>query len=503
MGEIPVCEPDGPAVELRGELRPSDAKRYFVLPFEVRPGTARIDVSYEWHPLPPIPPPGPLNQTVLDLGLWDEHGYRSAEGFRGWSGSRHRDVFVQGDEAQRGYRPGPIGPGVWHVELGIGAVGPTGASWHVSVRASRGPETFPKPPKPVNRHHVARAHPGWYHGDFHVHAWHSSEGGPEPLQVAQLARAAHLDFIPITEYVVGHHWGQYGDVQEQNPDLLFWPGREIITYFGHVQSLGETPGFIEFRHGFEDIHIRDIQAAVRAAGALFGVNHPTTFPGPLFSAMCRGCAFELVDQIDWNAVDTIEVLTGEALVDPRQLQFPPLPMGGRIPNPFFGLAVDLWEGLLNRGHKITAVCGSDDKSGMGYGTCVTALYASELSRAGVVEAIRAGRAYVRARGVEHSPALEMSVHAEGQPAGTFGSVLAAAAAELQVTVTGGRGQCLRVIRNSQELGTVPITADPFAFTTVVDRGPNEGLLGTWCRIETFDRRGLTTIGNPFFLRTAE
>ena len=70
-----------------------------------------------------------------------------------------------------------------------------------------------------------------------------------------------------------------------------------MTYFGHVQSLGETPGFVEYRHGFEDVTVRDIQAGVRAAGALFGVNHPTTFPGPLFRAFCRGCAFDLGDEI--------------------------------------------------------------------------------------------------------------------------------------------------------------------------------------------------------------
>jgi len=304
--------------------------------------------------------------------------------------------------------------------------------------------------------------------------------------------------------VVGHHWAQYGAVQRANPDLVIWPGREIVTYFGHVQSLGETPGFIEFRHGFEDVNIRAIQAEVRSRGALFGVNHPTTFPGPLFRNLCRGCEFELGDDIDWDAVDTIEILTGEALVSPREYHLPDV--GARVTNPFFGAAIDLWESLLNRGHKITAVCGSDDKLGPKLGTCATAVFASELSRPAVIDAIRAGRAYVRARGVAHSPSLEMDVEVAGQDPGTFGSAMvldgAGASARLTVTVGGARGQSLRLVRNAEDLVIVPVDADPFRHTFTVARVPGEGPLGTWYRVETFDARGRTAIGNPVFLQGA-
>ena len=503
-GAPPVCEPDGPPVVIRGTAFPGDDRQYLVLPFEVRPDTARLEIDYGWDALPPAPPENPLNQTVIDLGLWDEKGYRSAEGFRGWSGSRHKHVFVQGDVAQRSYRPGPVNPGTWHAELGIAAVGPTGASWKVTVRARRGPQTQAPEPDPVDPSHVARAAPGWYHGDFHMHAWHSNPQGPAPSEFVEFARAAHLDFLPVTEYVVGHHWDEYGKVQRDNPDLVVWPGREIVTYFGHVQSLGETPGFIEFRHGFQDVHIADIQKAVRAAGALFQVNHPTTFPGPMFQNFCRGCAFELAGEIDWHGVDTIEVLTGPALVDPSDYDLPDL--GKPIANPFFRTAIDYWDALLNRGYKITAVCGSDDKKGPDLGSCATAVYASELSRPALIEAIRAGRAYVRTRGVAETPALELSAVAPGQDPGTFGSVLRLdgpdASAELQVTVTGGGGQSLRLVRNGDAVETVTVTADPFDHSFVVRRVAGEGPLGTRYRVETFDARGRTTIGNPVFLQSA-
>ncbi|MDQ4096434.1 MAG: CehA/McbA family metallohydrolase [Actinomycetota bacterium] len=504
-GAVPVCEPGGAPVVIKGTAFPGDEKQNLLLPFEVRPGTARLEIDYDWESLPPAPPKNLLTQTIFDMGVWDEQGYRSADGFRGWSGSRHKHVFLQADVAQRAYRPGPISPGTWHVDLGIAAVGPTGAEWTVAIRARQepdGPVATPPAADPVDPSHVARPEPGWYHGDFHMHAWHSNPKGPTPDEFVAFARAAHLDFLPVTEYVVGHHWGQYGEAQRQNPDLVIWPGREIVTYHGHVQSLGETPGFVEFRHGFEDVSIGDIQAKVRERGALFGVNHPTTFPGPLFQNLCRGCEFELGDQIDWDAVDTIEILTGEALVDPGEYQLPDL--GVKVPNPFFPSAVDLWESLLNRGHKITAVCGSDDKLGPKLGACATAVFASELSRPALMEAIRAGRAYVRARGVAHSPALDMRVEAPGQDAGTFGSVMVLdgpdAAASLNVAVTGGKGQSLALVRNGDEASIVPVASDPFEHTFSIRRIPREGPLGTWYRVETFDTRGRTTIGNPVFLQ---
>src|SRR5262249_17710923 len=142
--------------------------------------------------------------------------------------------------------------------------------------------------------------------------------------------------------------------------------------------------------------------------------------------------------------------------------------GLHIANPFSRTAIALWEKLLNEGHKITAVCGSDDKLGPNLGTCATAVYATELSRAAVIEAIRAGRAYVRTRGVAASPALELAAVAAGSgggpPGGTFGSVLAvdpATDVDLRVTVMGGQGQTLRLVCNALDVDAVIVDADPF------------------------------------------
>jgi hypothetical protein len=181
-----------------------------------------------------------------------------------------------------------------------------------------------------------------------------------------------------------------------------------------------------------------------------------------------------------------------------------------VANPFMDSAINLWESLLNRGHRITAVSGSDDKRGPGLGSSATAVFADELSRSALVAALRAGRAYVRTRGVAASPALEMTAATGDGQRGTFGSTLVLEEegpmqqqrVELTVTVTGGEGQSLRLIRNGTSVQTVPITTDPFVHTFSVSRMAGEGPLGTWYRVETFDVGSRTTIGNPVFITGA-
>ena len=507
---VTACRPGGPAVTFSGSVAPSDAGTYRVLPFEVSAGTTRVELTYDWVDGGAVPPT-PLTQTVLDLGLWDERGHGRAAGFRGWSGSRlgrtssgQPPVFVQQDVAARGYLPGPIGAGTWWADLGIGAVGPGGATWTVTVRCTSPPVGAPFVPRPVDPGFVASPKPGWYHADFHMHGFHSHNRGPSWQALADEARDRGLAVVPVTEYVTSQHWRELGPVQEANPDLLIWPGREIITYFGHANALGETPSVLEYRHGFQGVRLRDVQRATRADGALFQVNHPTTFPGPVFSSFCRGCEFTLGDDIDWAAVDTIEVLTGPVLVDPSRLT------GGSglpalVENPFMRPAIQLWERQLNAGHRITAVSGSDSKGverpDERYGSSATAIYATELSRSGIVAALRAGHAYVRTRGVAASPEVEVTAVAPDGQRAMMGDSLAADAATVTVTVRGGQGQTLQVSRDGSTLGflPVPITSDPFTHSFPASRQTTSGPLGTFYRVDTADLQSLTTIGAPVFL----
>jgi hypothetical protein len=522
----PACVPGGPPVSFAGHVTSADtsteAPRYLLQPFQVAAGTTRVEVTYDWSDDPPALPGSPLTQTVFDLGLWDDDGYRSPAGFRGWSGSRVGRVgsgqppaFVQQDTAERGYVPGVIKPGTWYVEIGVAAVtpSPAGATWTATVTCSSPAVGAPFVAQPVDRTHVANPNPGWYHGDFHMHGFHSNNNAPDWPGLVDLARGENLDFLPITDYVTGQHGGELGPVQEANPDLVIWPGREIITYYGHANALGETPGVLEYRHGFEDVTLRAIQAATRADGALFQVNHPTIFPGPVFANFCRGCEFQQDEvNIDWDAVDTMEVLTGPALVSSAEVGLPGLPV--MIQNPFMQPAIDLWEEKLMAGHRITAVSGSDSKGvddpdereRLGHGSSATAVYARQLSRPALMDAVRAGHAYVRTLGVDESPALELTATTADGQRGTFGDRLVADTAQVTVTVTGGEGQLLLLSRNGEPTGLpVPIDADPFTHVFTADRSDDEGPLGTFWRVDTQTLSPaplLTTIGNPIVLGDA-
>ncbi len=511
-----ACVPGAAPIELTGAVSSAEAKTYQILPFTVGAGTGRVELSYQWTEKAG-PPATPLTATTLDLGLWDEKGYRNQAGFRGWGGSRQGrmdqdkpPIFVEAGVADRGFTPGVVNPGTWFAELGIAAVSPQGADWLIRIECKMAGGETPGA-DPVDPAHVARATAGWYHGDFHMHAYHSNPSAPGWDDFIAQARAARLDFLMVTEYVTGAHWDTLGAVQRAHPDLLIWPGREIITYFGHVNTHGETPGLYEYRQGFEDVDIGRIQIAAKNLGALFQVNHPTIFPPPLFSNFCRGCYFELDDKIDWDLVDTIELVNGPVLANCTDLQGS-CPAPGEIENPFLQTALDLWDDRLMQGHKITGVSGSDSKgvdapeerARVGYGSSATAVFAQNLSRAALTAALQAGHAYVRTRGVERSPALEFSASAPDGSEGMFGDTVTADFGEpvlLRTTVTGGANQILTYLRNGKVMLAVPVSSDPFVheFPAAL-RTQDEGPLGTYWRVETRDAQTRTAIGNPIFIR---
>ncbi len=110
----------------------------------------------------------------------------------------------------RGFIPGPIKPGQWAAELGVAAVIPQSegdadgkVKWRVEIDLANDPAFADEPyqPAPYNTA-PARAHAGWYAGDFHVHAEHSAYGNAPMSEVFGYA------FKPIAEGGAGprlHH----------------------------------------------------------------------------------------------------------------------------------------------------------------------------------------------------------------------------------------------------------------------------------------------------------
>src|SRR3990170_1849354 len=91
---------------------------YRYLPFDVPPGTKRIEVSYHFA-RDDAKQPEWGSDDVVDIGVFDARGTDFlGSGFRGWSGSARRSFFIARDEATPGYLRGPIQPGQWQVFLG-------------------------------------------------------------------------------------------------------------------------------------------------------------------------------------------------------------------------------------------------------------------------------------------------------------------------------------------------------------------------------------------------
>ncbi len=531
VAEAAQCPLDGEVAIVTGAIAGGTEKQYFVLPVDIPAGTRRIEFLYGWSERGSLPTTGndPNDTTVLDLGWWDQHGYRDPAGFRGWSGSRGARIsagaepgYIEADKADRGYTAGPIEPGLWYAEIGVAVSSRDGADYELRVQCFSEGATQALAPDPVDPDHVANPNPGWYHGDFHMHGYHSHGAGADAFEMAEQARAAKLDVIFYTEYVVVAHWDQIGSAQRANPDLLFFPGREIISYFGHANTLGETRGVVEYRHGFEDVSMGQIQADAVAAGALFQINHPTNFDYPQLRNLCRGCQWEYDEDLNWNEVHTVEVVTGPPILEPGYVGGPDLPAA--IQNPFIRTSIDFWHDKLQRGHKITAVSGSDSRgaeppeqrNSLGYGANATAILSQSLSQANIRAAILAGRTFVKTLGVDESPHADMEAFDNTGQSVTYGGeiVLAEdAEATMRIAVRDGLGQRLMLYRNGTLVDARPITSENALIEFPIRRDPQaEGPLGTWWRFDivasapVFNGRpvvvpdqAITLIGNPVFL----
>ncbi len=125
------------------------------------------------------------------------------------------------------------------------------------------------------------------------------------------------------------------------------PGREIITYFGHANAIGETRSVLDYRHGLPGVSLADIQAQDGGRRRPVPGQPPDALPGPGVRQLLPGCEFRLDSIIDWDLVDTYEVLTGPAAVSSSQLGLPDL--GVKAPNPFMLTALLEWQGLLRAG----------------------------------------------------------------------------------------------------------------------------------------------------------
>jgi len=414
--------PKGREVSLKGDITRDDYKKLFERPFDVPEGTASLELELTYT--------GEGEKTVIDLGL------RGPDGFRGWSGGGPQRIEVGRLRASYGYQPGAIEAGRWAVVLGVPNIRKGRRdSYTVTVRLLPA-ESRPAP--------VLKRGPGWFVGDLHSHSGHSdgrvtTNAGarvPAPAyRVFDAARAAGLEFIALTDHNTTSHWLDVDRLQPSYDDLLLLHGREITTYHGHANAIGETQ-FHDFRVG--DARVSDVLKATTSDGAFVSINHPAV-PD---DERCMGCRWTELDS------DTVAHINGVEIVN-----------ADRRTGALSGWPI--WADLLKRGFHVTGVGGSDEhtpgeSADRQLGTPATVVYAAELSEPAIVEGLKTGRVYVRTHGPD-GPELDFSAEASGRRYEIGQTVPHAGPITLKAAIKRAAGQHVEWIRNSN---TVEVTLIP-------------------------------------------
>jgi hypothetical protein len=421
-------------VSFDGSLSHADYERVIEHPFDVPSGATRLEIDLDYT--------GRDRKTVLDLGL------RGPSGLRGWSGGRATSIHVSTLTASPGYLPGPIEAGRWALVIGVPNIRPESQEMYTArVRIGQGP--------PVVRHRALRREPGWFGGDLHLHTGHSDARGtsqtgtgiPAPVhRVLDRAREAGLDFVAITDHNTAAHWVDVDRLQPFHDSMLLLHGREITTYRGHANAVGER-AFTDFVLPSPAVPLVPMLRRITADGAFLSINHPLR-PD---NETCMGCGWNDTTDAALQAVHGIEVVNGEDWK-----------------GPLYGWP--FWVAALNRGHRLTLVGGSDDHTPDNdddgrAGQPTTVVWARELSEEAIVEGLRRGRTYLRVGG-PGGPAIEFTART---PTGVFdiGSELPAPAstpgaprrATLHVTLTGADdGDVVQWVRRGEVVHEAQVTA---------------------------------------------
>ncbi len=398
-------------LDLSGQV-PDGPERHFSVAFDVPEGTKEIAV----HQLTLS------DKNILDFGIMDSTG-----AWRGWGGSRIKDAVVGEQAATRSHVPGPIPAGQWQIVVGEAAVNETPALFTLEVTLrdtpTLAPQTDRKPYVPAAPLETGER---WYAGDFHVHSIESNDAEPTLDEIATFAESRGLDFVHISDHNIHTALDYMTDAQANHPKMLFVPGVEYTTYWGHASAVGATQ-WVDDRTELPGHGIEQAVAQYHDQGAFFSPNHPALNLGDA----CIGCGWQ--QDLPVDQMDGIEIGTGK-----------------------FGLinqdAIKMWDEFSDTGRHLVPLGGSDDHKGgtlegtfdAPIGSPTTMVWAKELSVAGILEGLRSGRTVVKLKGPD-DPMIELQV----------------VDAKLSATITGGAGLIARVVKNGKPEPEIDIDADPF------------------------------------------
>jgi hypothetical protein len=421
-----------PDLVLSGTISRADYQRYKEVAFTVPEGATRLTVEFTYT--------GREQQTVIDLGVFD------GERFRGWSGGNKSSFTLSAADATPSFLAGPIRAGRWFLLLGVpnireGVTSPFTAKIYFG-RSTDAP---------------LRSSLGWYRGDLHTHSGHSdgacsSQSGVRvPCPVFKTAQAAvdrGLDFVAITDHNTISQFNDLRELQLYFDRLLLIPGREITTFQGHANVFGPVD-FIDFRLGGESVpNFAALLDRVSALHGLISINHPMAPSGET----CMGCGWT-VSNTDFGRIHAIEAANG-----------------GVTDGPFSG--IPFWEGLLNRGFRLTAVGGSDnhdagkslaEPGSVGYPE--TVVHARELAQDAILEGIRAGHVFLDLEGSRDRLLEYTASTLEGK-------------AEMGDTIAAKRGEVVRV--------TVHVVNVSGGWVELIEDGHSQAKNELTGNIRTFD-----------------
>ena len=503
-----------PDTVLHGTLSGADHQTWHLVPFEVPPGTTRITVDFDYTTKDA--------RTTIDLGLLGPGG------LRGWSGGNKRGFTVSATDATPSYLPGLLEPGRWNLMLGVPNIRQnTHAEYTAYIQLEHDGSAAPALGSQAGPTGVAgsggqsgpvlRADPGWYRGDLHMHTAHSDgtclsqrrQRVPCPVFfTARTASERGLDFIAITDHNTLSQADAIRELQPYFDTLLMIPGREITTFEGHANLFG-TLAPLDFRVGSSDVPgWNTLLAYIDATGGVISINHPIRPSGE----ECMGCGWTPHENVDYNRVQAVEVVNG---LDADT------PLSG----------IGFWEKLLNQGYRITAIGGSDNHDALlpavnvetlrqpddatapspetlatlkanrgAIGTPTTVIYADELSRNGILAAIRRGRVCIDVAGTRDR-LLDISATAGSRNAhmGETLEVRPGTTVHFQGNVRGVIGGRVVPIVDGQPLETAKMpeisgSAEFFEFSW---RGDGKR---HWVRVEVRNAAGhLVLVGNPIYL----
>lgn len=403
-------------VHLEGDVTAAGGD-YADVPFDVPAGTVEIEIAHG----------DGSDYVILDWGVW------SPDGYRGWAGGLTDNAIIGVEQSSRGYLPGPITPGTWTVSIGKAKLDATGGHYSLDITC-RTTATLPVLPKAPFSPIVLAPARRWYKGDFHVHSLQSGDASATFDQIATLAKSRGLDFVNLSDHNTYAQHALIAAYQASQPDLLFLRGSEVTTYSGHANSVG-TSSYVEHRLGYQGRTVAGIADDIAAQGGVMIVNHPVLDLG----AECIGCPWGHIDDTPWGEVSALELITGNFDIGVQA---------------FVPRVIALWDTLLDQGHRIAVVGGSDDhRAGMDtgptaspIGSPTTLVLADDLSEAAIVEALRKGRTVVQLRGPD-DPFVEMKIG----DAEIGDEVDGVASVTVTARVVGGGGTYAQLWRDGKKL----------------------------------------------------